>query len=65
MTDYITQQIEKVKIKNRHPFTERNKKIREQYATGSYSYAKLGRIYKITRERISQIVNNTTQEEGE
>lgn len=63
MTDYITEQIEKVKNKNRQPFTERNKKIREQYATGSYSYGKLGRMYKLSRERIGQIVNNIPQVE--
>lgn len=61
--DYITQQIEKVKNKNRHPFTDRNKQIREKYATGSYSYGKLGRMYKISKARIAQIVNTIPQME--
>jgi len=63
MSDYITQQVQKVKNQNRRPFTERNKRIREQYATGSYSFAKLGRMYKISKQRIAQIVNAVPQEE--
>lgn len=46
--------------------TERNQKIKEHYATGNYSYNKLSRIFKVSPQRIQQIVkkNTTTQNSG-
>ena len=50
-------------VKNRknywkdHPLTgDRDSKILEMYATGSYSYTTLSRIFKITSQRVGQIV---------
>jgi len=38
------------------PETERNNKIYKMYLTGSYSYSSLGRMFKLKRQRIQQIV---------
>ena len=36
--------------------TERNNKIYELYKSGNYSYAAIGRMYNLSRDRIREIV---------
>ena len=36
--------------------TERDQKIIEMYSTGSYSYTTLSLIFKITSQRVGQII---------
>jgi len=38
------------------PQTDRDLKIIELYSTGSYSYTTLSRIFKITSQRVGQII---------
>ena len=47
------------------PETERNQKIARYYATGSYTYRSLARIFKISHVRISQIVKGEEVKKNE
>ena len=44
------------------PETERNEKVRRLYSSGDYSYNKLSRIFKVSPQRIQQIVKNKPKE---
>ncbi len=47
------------------PEEKRNAKIVSMYKTGSYKIASLGRIFKLTRQRIHQIVKKAEEQETE
>lgn len=38
------------------PFKERNLKLYEMFMTGHYTKSVLGRIFKLSRERVNQII---------
>lgn len=46
------------------PYTQRNNKVKELYATEMYSYNKLARIFKVSPQRIAQIIKNEAQVDG-
>lgn len=46
----------KVKIPQEVSEKERNQRIVSMYGTGWYSYNKLGRIFKVSPQRIAEII---------
>jgi hypothetical protein len=59
----VVNQINRGRTKKDEPETERNFKLYEHWKTGRYTKAKLGRIFKITRERVNQIIVNAERAE--
>lgn len=57
MGNYTSTKATNTKVRETITESKRNKKIRDLYATGSYSYRSLARIYKISHQRVAEIVN--------
>lgn len=58
MGNYNKNNNHNAKVRPLQTETDRNTRIRDEYATGSYSYRKLGRIYHLSAQRVWEIVNN-------
>jgi len=47
------------------PFTKRNNKLIEMYKTGSYNQSALGRIFKISRQQVHELIKRDILKGGE
>lgn len=47
------------------PYTRRNKRLIEMYKTGSYNQSALGRIFKISRQQVHELIKRDILKGGE